>query len=105
MSGMSYPETDREQPGTKISPASGTARVSRFQCPKIFAVVLVFLILCFAKPLYGLVRYAWHSDLYSHILLIPFVSGYLVWSKKKNLACQSRGGRSFALFPLLAGLG
>jgi exosortase C (VPDSG-CTERM-specific) len=61
------------------------------------------LILCFAKPLYGLVRFALHSDLYSHILLIPFVSFYLAWVKKNSLPPDSEPYRKLGLLPLAAG--
>jgi exosortase C (VPDSG-CTERM-specific) len=41
----------------------------------------VVLAVCFAKPLFSLARFALHSELYSYILLIPFVSLYLAWLK------------------------
>ena len=49
------------------------------------AVLTLVLAACFAKPLYGLVMFAAHSDLFSHILLIPFISIYLVWIRKDSL--------------------
>ena len=48
---------------------------------KPLAVFAVILFLCFARPLYDLVRFALHSDLYSYILLVPFISLYLAWLK------------------------
>lgn len=39
----------------------------------------VLLVLVFSLPLYELARFAAASDLYSYILLVPFVSAYLVW--------------------------
>ena len=59
---------------------------------------------CFAKPLFSLVRFALHSDLYSHILLIPFVSLYLAWLKKNELRHDSEPERKLAAVPLAAGL-
>lgn len=47
---------------------------------RLLAVSTAGLVLCFASPLFGLVKLALHSELYSHILLIPFVSLYLVWT-------------------------
>jgi exosortase C (VPDSG-CTERM-specific) len=61
------------------------------------------LVLCFGVPLYRLVRFAADSDLYSHILLIPFISLYLVWRKRSSLPPPSPPARSWAPFPLLAG--
>ncbi len=43
------------------------------------------VILLFSLPLYRLVGFALHSDLYSHILLIPIVSIYLIWAKRRAL--------------------
>jgi exosortase C (VPDSG-CTERM-specific) len=48
----------------------------------LFAVVSVLL---FLKPFIGLVRYALTDDVSSYILLIPFISGYLVWLKRHEL--------------------
>ena len=39
---------------------------------------LAFLTLLFIQPLTRLVLYASHSDLHSHILLVPFISAYLL---------------------------
>ncbi len=50
-----------------------------------FFLVAIALVLCFAVPLYDLTRNAFRSDLYSYILLIPFISGYLVWSRRQRL--------------------
>lgn len=47
--------------------------------PKRAVVVGVLLVsLAFASPLYRLAVFALSSDLYSYILLIPFLSGYLL---------------------------
>ena len=43
------------------------------------------LALAFCVPLYELARFAAASELYSYILLVPFVSVYLVWLKWKAL--------------------
>jgi exosortase C (VPDSG-CTERM-specific) len=39
----------------------------------------------FAQPVLTLIRYAAGSDLYSYILLIPFVSGYLLYIRRNQL--------------------
>lgn len=43
------------------------------------------LSLCFGKPLYDLAVFAAHSELYSHILLIPVVSAFLIWLRRGRL--------------------
>jgi exosortase C (VPDSG-CTERM-specific) len=58
----------------------------------------------FAKPMYELVVFASKSQLFSHILLIPFVSAYLLWVMRARAPVGPVSGRGFAAFPLLAGL-
>ena len=48
----------------------------------------------FYRPLRELVRFAAHSELYSHIFLIPVISLYLVWTNRKTLPV---GKSSFAV--------
>ena len=51
----------------------------------LMLVVTGALILCFAVPLIPFFEHAAISDLHSYILLIPFVAGYLFWTKRKML--------------------
>lgn len=53
-----------------------------------FAIFAAGLSVVFAKPLYDLVRFASGNPFYSHILLIPFVTGYFLW-KEKNFRTKS----------------
>jgi exosortase C (VPDSG-CTERM-specific) len=59
------------------------------------------LCLCFARPLYDLVRFAFHSELYSHLLLIPFISVYLARQEK---SCAVGGGLPALVPAVLAGV-
>jgi exosortase C (VPDSG-CTERM-specific) len=70
---------------------------------KSFALATVVLVLCFSVPLYDLIRFAAGSELYSYILLIPFISLYLVWLKRKNLPPASPPARGTAAGFLLTG--
>jgi exosortase C (VPDSG-CTERM-specific) len=45
---------------------------------------IVAVILCFSQPLYELSRFALQNDLYSHVILVPFISLYLIWIKRSN---------------------
>jgi exosortase C (VPDSG-CTERM-specific) len=65
---------------------------------------LVVLSLCFGRPLWDLARFALRDDLYSHILLIPFISLYLVWLKRNALPSAPRPNRGMAVSLLIAGL-
>ena len=50
-----------------------------------FGLATLGLALCFAIPLRDLIRFAATSEFHSYILLIPFISAYLVWLKKGSL--------------------
>ena len=50
-----------------------------------FALMAMILVLCFSVPLYQLAMFTIGNDLYSYILLIPFVSIYLASLKWKSL--------------------
>ena len=50
-----------------------------------FLLTTCVLVLCFSRPLYALLHLAARSELYSHILLVPFISAYLVWMNRKRL--------------------
>src|SRR4051812_30462601 len=49
--------------------------------------IIAFLIaaVAFYRPVRELVRFAAHSELYSHVFLIPVISFYLVWTNRKTL--------------------
>jgi exosortase C (VPDSG-CTERM-specific) len=65
----------------------------------------ILLLAVFTQPLLTLTTYAAGSELYSYILLVPFVSAYLLYVRRnelpKNCSSDLRGGILF----LVAGLG
>jgi exosortase C (VPDSG-CTERM-specific) len=69
-----------------------------------FALAAAALALCFARPLYGLARFALHRDLYSYILLVPFISIYLIWMIRRSLPRAPGDDRGIAALPLAAGV-
>jgi exosortase C (VPDSG-CTERM-specific) len=69
-----------------------------------FLFSVVALLLCFSWPLIRLLRYALLSDLYSYIILIPFVSGYLIWNNRKNIPALSKPNRMLAFLCGIAGM-
>jgi exosortase C (VPDSG-CTERM-specific) len=69
-----------------------------------FALATGILILCFARPLYQLARFSFGNELYSHILLVPVISGYLAWLNLKSLHGAPGSARRWALVPFLAGV-
>ncbi|HVU33789.1 MAG TPA: exosortase/archaeosortase family protein [Opitutaceae bacterium] len=58
----------------------------------------------FSWPLIQLVRFALARDLYSHVLLIPFVSGYFVWLLRSRLSSSGRPAYASAMVAGLASL-
>jgi exosortase C (VPDSG-CTERM-specific) len=55
-----------------------------------FGTATALLTLGFCIPLYQVTRFALRSDLYSHVILIPLVSAYLIWIRRAQLAEQGR---------------
>lgn len=50
-----------------------------------FLIAAAGLLVFFSLPLYHLVRFSLSSELYSFIIIIPFISGYLAWSDRDRL--------------------
>jgi len=67
-----------------------------------FAIALLGV---FAQPLLALINYAAGSDLYSYILLIPFVSAYLLYLRRNQLPKDYVVDRPLAMAFLAAGFG
>jgi len=61
--------------------------------------------LAFIKPLADWARLAVKSELYSHTLLIPVISGYLIWIRRKELPVFARGSLGVAVVPAMFGAG
>ena len=68
-----------------------------------FALAALVLALCFAVPLRDLARLAATSEFHSYILLIPFISAYLIWLKKGSFPICSQPARKAASIFLIAG--
>ena len=66
-------------------------------------VYVLVLTLLFIQPLARLMLHAAGSDLHSHILLVPFIAGYLLYSQRGSLPAPGR--RSIAGTALLGGIG
>ena len=70
---------------------------------KQLALLLTLLGCCFWRPLSDLARFAAKEELYSHVFLVPFISGYLVWLRLPSLPKPSnRSGLTAGMFALLS---
>ena len=88
-----------QPPEAALAPAqASSARLKYFA---LFTLVLSGL---FFKPLFELVRFSLHSELHSHLVLIPFISGYLVWLRRKEALPAPAGSLVLAVIPLAVGL-
>jgi exosortase C (VPDSG-CTERM-specific) len=65
------------------------ASTSRLQLQRV-AVAAAMLLACFGWPLFQLALFAARSELFSYILLIPIISGYLIWSARRPLNFAGR---------------
>jgi exosortase C (VPDSG-CTERM-specific) len=71
--------------------------------PMGFLIFGVFLVVVFGKPLFSLAVYVAGEELHSHILLIPFVSAYLIYIRRHALPRDYSFSVRWALVPLIAG--
>jgi exosortase C (VPDSG-CTERM-specific) len=67
-----------------------------------WAISCGFLVFAFALPLYHWVKFGIESSVFSHILLIPAVSGYLAWTNKSPLRAPNDRARPFLALSLAA---
>ncbi len=74
----------------------------RFGGGACFAVVLLA---AFGQPLLALINYAARSQLYSYILLVPFVSAYLLYLRRDQLPKKYVIDLPLAIVSLAGGLG
>ena len=91
-------------PGRNIfeSNASNQRNIWRFWSGACF---VIFLLAAFGRPLLGLANYAAHSSLHSYILLIPFVSGYLLYLRRDELPKNRVADFPLGVLSLACGLG
>jgi exosortase C (VPDSG-CTERM-specific) len=86
-------------PGSTLTKNKKTWRIWAGAC------FVIALLGGFAQPLLALINYAAGSDLYSYILLIPFVSGYLLYIRRNQLPKDYVVDRPLAMALLAAGFG
>jgi exosortase C (VPDSG-CTERM-specific) len=85
------------------APGSQDTRNLRLRGPMGFLIFGIFLVAVFIKPLFLLAAGAMQSALDSYIVLVPFVSAYLIYDRRKRLP-KEYGFSLWAMIPLLAGI-
>src|SRR5213592_2149377 len=73
----------------------------RFWSGVCFAIVLLVV---FAWPLFRLISYVAGSQLHSYVLLVPFVSAYLLYLRRDQLPKNHRADLPLTIVSLAAGL-
>jgi exosortase C (VPDSG-CTERM-specific) len=66
---------------------------------------VILLLAAFGQPLLALANYAAHSALHSHILLVPFVSAYLLYIRRDRLPRRYVADLPLGMLFLAGGLG
>jgi exosortase C (VPDSG-CTERM-specific) len=65
---------------------------------------IAILVIGFGAPICQLVQFAAHSELYSQILLVPFITAYLIWLKRNALPSGAQPAARTAVTFIGAGL-
>ncbi|MEO7677569.1 MAG: archaeosortase/exosortase family protein, partial [Verrucomicrobiota bacterium] len=90
-------------PAAPFSASNPASRASARRPLQRLAVTAASLALIFSIPLLAWLKFARHSELYSYILLIPFVSSYLLWTDRARWLPAISPGVRAAIFPFLSG--
>lgn len=94
----------RKTASRRVSPIDAEGEAGPHPWPlRGFVGAVAVLVLCFIVPLSRLARFAVGSALYSHTLLVPLISGYLVWLRRRDLSSDSEPPRQLAAFAWMAG--
>ena len=97
-------DTELTRPGNETVRPSLSWRKARQALHTRVAAFLGFAVLLTAvliKPLFSLAAGAIHSQLDSYIVLVPFVSAYLIYDRRKRLPTED-GSSPWAIGPLIA---
>lgn len=97
------PTASCDPPPVKPSASAGSGTRNQY-LQRRFLLATAGLVLCFAVPLWQLVGFAATSGLFSYILLIPFISVYLAWTKRTTLPDSPPDFRAGTWIFLAAGL-
>ena len=69
-----------------------------------FSIFGILLVAVFSKSLFSLMSYVAGQELHSHILLIPFVSAYLIYIRRSSLPTDYTFSPGWAMIPFVVGV-
>jgi exosortase C (VPDSG-CTERM-specific) len=96
---------DRRNTDERLAPVSEESEFARRRRMRGLVTGTAILIVCFFRPLYDLARYSLTSELYSYIPLVPLISLYLGWLRRRSLFLDSEPVWQWAVLPLVGGVG
>jgi exosortase C (VPDSG-CTERM-specific) len=84
---------------------SGTQVMDRLPKQAVwFFAFAIALTLAFGRPLLEMLRYSFDTGLHSHAILIPLITAYLIWSRRKQPLPVPASSPVLAVVPLAVGL-
>ena len=98
--------SDPTQDPAKVAPLALAGKPELGRLPEPlgrFLILAGVLALVFCKPLWELARYSFKSEMYSHVLLIPLITAYLIWIDRQRIPLGSARPSRAAVIPLLLG--
>ncbi len=98
--------SDLKQDAVKGPPLAPAGRLGPGGLPEPlgrFCVLAAVLALVFCMPLWNLARLSFKSEMYSHVLLIPLITGYLIWIDRQSVPFGSARPSRWAWIPFLLG--
>jgi exosortase C (VPDSG-CTERM-specific) len=89
-----------------LGPNAGSSSPVRFEQRRLTGAIgfVVALCLVFFQPLRQLVQFALSAERNSYLLLIPAISAYLVWIKRREIRGELRSSVGPAVIPLVIGV-
>jgi exosortase C (VPDSG-CTERM-specific) len=102
-------EPDRQETSRRSVAPQAISGIFRWWNPdrglrELLSGYTALLTVVFVKPLFSLAVHAVNTDLNSYILLVPFISAYLLRLQRKQLPREYISSPGLAIVPLVAGL-
>jgi len=76
----------------------------RYKTPAILAATIGLILVIYSKTLIWLVTAWWSDPYYSHGILVPLISGYLIWTKRAELSELQKEPSGLGIPVIVAGL-
>src|SRR5437867_9490481 len=107
MSCWPAPELPMSEGSAGVSTAvlGGNPNLGRLQVGLLAGGVLLFLIGLYSHVVPRWLQDLWDDPNYSHVFIVPIISGFVLWQRRRDLAVQPTPGSGYGLPFLLGGVG